>query len=397
MGRGVSLYSRQVTTIELPAVRGSDGRLSSPIRVGAFLVDENGPDYPKSHYFDIDIYSRPEIVLDPPPINKAWQLVVRQADDELERTVIFGGDSPRTWGDLTDVDPTTLQPVPTPAAVAEWEAFLAHLAVTKGDPGAKGDPGDRGEPGPRGDKGDPGAPGPQGIPGTDGPAGPAGPAGADSTVPGPTGPTGPAGSTGPAGPKGDPGIQGPAGATGPTGATGALGPKGDPGVAGPTGAQGAKGDPGATGPQGATGAQGIQGIQGIQGATGATGPTGYPATFANYDGLSTNLSVSAQTFTKIPVNAGTAYSVPATGTYLLIGRMRLTDSTAAGINVLLGVDTGMVDNSRVLWTNTTTGQRNAFEVIRMANLTVNDQIILYTYAMAAVTVTQAFLQIIRIA
>lgn len=203
------------------------------------LVDANGSDWSTNRGFDIDIYSRPIIDLDPPAINKAWHISFYQGSEQILRTVVFTGDTV-TWDQLADVDPATLQPVPTPAALAEWEAFLSTLTVTKGDPGVAGPQGPAGANGERGPAGPPGVDGAQGLPGLQG-------------DPGPTGLTGPAG---PQGPQGTPGA---AGATGATGATGA---------------QGVKGDTGSTGPQGPAGPQGLQGATGATGATGPQGPTG---------------------------------------------------------------------------------------------------------------------------
>ena len=120
-----------------------------------------------------------------------------------------------------------------------------------------------------------GAVGPQGVAGIQGPAGPQGL----------TGPAGAIGATGSAGPTGATGLTGLKGDTGPTGAIGVAGPTGPMGVAGPSGPTG------------------------LTGATGAHGVLGYVSSIGNVTIPSRGTVTLAST------------TIPAAGTYLLIGKV----------------------------------------------------------------------------
>lgn len=305
-----------MTAIELTSLpRDTSNLLFAPAYVTASLVDATSTDYDSTQHFDFGIRDRPQFVLDPPAINKAWRISLTTAGETITKTTVFG-DGAYDWDALPIVDSSTLLPVPDSPAVAEWKLFLSNLALTKGDKGNKGDKGDKGDTGPQGSAGPTGPQGPPGVKGDTGDKGDTGAQGIEGVqgiqgVPGSRGPVGPAGLTwqgtwdrahdyvqddavyyngasyfatgdpaigdvpdvanswtplslrgiqGATGPQGTQGIQGIPGATGPTG------PKGD---AGPQGIQGVKGDQGLVGP---TGPQGPQGIQGIAGPTGPTGP-----------------------------------------------------------------------------------------------------------------------------
>jgi hypothetical protein len=282
---GVSLYHPSVTTIELPAVRANDGRLSSPINARAYLIDAHGRDYASVVNARFDPSQKPFFTLNPPPINKAWDIQVTQGAVVTERIVAFTGNPSNflRWDQLSTVDPTTLDPVPAPPAQAEWQEILRELEAArlpgptgpqgpKGDAGATGPTGLLGPVGSKGDIGSIGATGPQGVKGDTGAVGPTGLQG----ITGPTGVQGPTGATGAASTV--PGPTGPQGTAGATGATGAQGVKGDTGAAG---VQGPAGPAGPTGAQGLTGATGPQGPTGATGSTGATGATGPAATLSD--------------------------------------------------------------------------------------------------------------------
>lgn len=307
---------------DIPFIKDDDGFGIAPLIVTAMLVNSTGALLDTQERFEFDIYSRPRITLDTQPFNTAWRINTRQGDIVNHKSVIIGDDT-ESWNTLTEVDETTLHPIPTGEAKAAWDAFLNKLKTIKGDTGPQGIQGERGFKGDRGDtgaaiKGDKGDTGAQGVKGDTGAQGLKG----DIGNTGPRGIQGVVGDTGATGATGPQGIQG---VKGDTGARGMVGPAGlnwqgvfdstrdyvqndsvyydgaswfatyDPppgaipggtgsywtplslrgvqGVKGDTGAQGVKGDTGATG---STGPQGIQGVKGDTGATGAASTVAGP-------------------------------------------------------------------------------------------------------------------------
>lgn len=76
--------------------------------------------------WNFDRFTPPFIALAPPPINEAWVIALTIGSVTTTRTVTFIG-SVTTWDGLTDVDPSTLEPVPVGDAIAEWEAVRDQL------------------------------------------------------------------------------------------------------------------------------------------------------------------------------------------------------------------------------------------------------------------------------
>lgn len=70
------------------------------------------------------------------------------------------------------------------------------------------------------------------------------------------------------------------------------------------------------------------------------------------------------------------YTVPVTGTYLIISNLRLVDAVTAGMNYGQGVNTGHFDSPSYLW-NTTTGYRNGFTNTRVAQLSAGQTVDLF--------------------
>lgn len=73
------------------------------------------------------------------------------------------------------------------------------------------------------------------------------------------------------------------------------------------------------------------------------------------------------------------YTIPATGVYLIISKMRLVDSTAPGIQFGQGASTQNVDGPYFTW-NTTAGLRNYSVTFRMATFNKGDLVRMFSYA-----------------
>ena len=79
-------------------------------------------------------------------------------------------------------------------------------------------------------------------------------------------------------------------------------------------------------------------------------------------------------------NASTnSYTVPATGTYLIISNIRLTDFAPQGISYGQGVDTSNMDSYSFLWVSTGAGPRNGFLNSRIMQLTAGQKLSLFAY------------------
>lgn len=72
------------------------------------------------------------------------------------------------------------------------------------------------------------------------------------------------------------------------------------------------------------------------------------------------------------------YTVPATGSYLIISNLRLVDSVPAGISYGQGVNSSNVDNASFVW-STTAGMRNGFNNMRIMQLSAGQTIYLFGY------------------
>lgn len=74
------------------------------------------------------------------------------------------------------------------------------------------------------------------------------------------------------------------------------------------------------------------------------------------------------------------YTVPSTGVYLCLGKVRFTDgSGTADAGLGIGIGASSEDGAHFLWTSVGTATRRAFPYQRMAQFTVGDQLRLYTY------------------
>lgn len=73
------------------------------------------------------------------------------------------------------------------------------------------------------------------------------------------------------------------------------------------------------------------------------------------------------------------YTIPVTGTYLVISNLRLADAAPAGISYGQGANTSNVDNPSFLW-STTSGPRNGFINVRTMQLSAGQTVDLFAYA-----------------
>ncbi len=245
-----------------------------------------------------------------------------------------------------------------------------------------------------------------------GPTGPIGPAGPQGLI-GPQGPTGATGPQGIQGPTGPQGIQGPAGTTGATGPQGIQGPTGPTGPAGSiglTGATGPTGPIGATGLTGETGPTGPIGPQGLIGPTGPTGPTG-PAGVSPTADISVNTSATTQTVADDGIVSVTGTNVTSDGSTMTFANDTVTITEAgfyqinASITTTPGTDTtqefainvGEVDYPfTVISTAGDTSATNSRSIV--VNITtVPADVAIYNRSGADATVTNAMLDVVRLA
>jgi len=135
-------------------------------------------------------------------------------------------------------------------------------------------------------------------------------------------------------------------------------------------------------------------------ASGGTGRTvARPALIAarSAANFSTGFQSIGQSFATVQVNAASVdtaagfsastflYTVPETGIYLVTGRYRLVDGTAAGINCAIGVDVAAGDTIGLTWQSTiaaspTGSQRNVLQVSRIVSLTAGQTLRLFAFA-----------------
>ncbi|GAC1356087.1 MAG: hypothetical protein NVSMB3_02020 [Acidobacteriaceae bacterium] len=92
--------------------------------------------------------------------------------------------------------------------------------------------------------------------------------------------------------------------------------------------------------------------------------------------------------------SASSYTVPVTGTYLIISNLRLVDALPAGLSYGQGVNTGHFDSPSYLW-NTTAGYRNGFSNMRIAQLSAGQVVDLFASIDASrpVGITSASLSI----
>ena len=76
--------------------------------------------------------------------------------------------------------------------------------------------------------------------------------------------------------------------------------------------------------------------------------------------------------------AANTYTVPVTGTYLIVSGLRLADNVPAGISYGQGVHTSNVDNPAFLWT-TTVGPRNGTTNTRIMQLSAGQTVVFFAY------------------
>ncbi len=86
------------------------------------------------------------------------------------------------------------------------------------------------------------------------------------------------------------------------------------------------------------------------------------------------------------------YTVPVTGTYLIISSVRLTDSLPTGTSYGQGVNTSNTDNPSFLWA-TTLGLRNGTTNMRVMQLSAGQTVDLFAYADNQVGIASASLVI----
>lgn len=133
-------------------------------------------------------------------------------------------------------------------------------------------------------------------------------------------------------------------------------------------------------------AQGVQSYLGLLDAS-----TFADATFGNGNGGVVGPTIGAS-FTQIGLdtaqaNTGgyfntttSAYTVPATGLYFIVAKLRFTDSSgAAGSNLGIGVDPTIGDAPHFVWHTVGAATRRTFDYQRIANFTAGATLKLFTY------------------
>ena len=76
--------------------------------------------------------------------------------------------------------------------------------------------------------------------------------------------------------------------------------------------------------------------------------------------------------------AANTYTVPVSGTYLIISTVRFLDNVPPGVNYGQGVHPSNVDNPTFLW-STTNGMRNASTNMRIMQLSAGQTVDLFSY------------------
>lgn len=155
----------------------------------------------------------------------------------------------------------------------------------------------------------------------------------------------------------------------------------------------------------------------LRGGGGASLPTGTLLDVAagNGDGATSTQTVPAGAFTTIVMPTKTVdtaggyntstgqYTVPATGTYLILAKVRPQDNAGAGQGVGIGVHTSNADNPNFVWgipvapSSGTT--RTVFGYQRLAQFNSGDVLRLFCYVAngSSLVLSAASMQIIRLA
>ncbi len=118
----------------------------------------------------------------------------------------------------------------------------------------------------------------------------------------------------------------------------------------------------------------------------AGGGLGQPIsqTFSSADRFKTVALSHVVTDTATGWNSSTnTYTVPATGTYLIVSNIRLADFAPNGVSYGQGVDTTNVDSFSFLWTSTAAGPRNGFVNSRVMQLSAGQTVSLFAYVDSA--------------
>lgn len=96
--------------------------------------------------------------------------------------------------------------------------------------------------------------------------------------------------------------------------------------------------------------------------------------------------------------ANSWYTVPVTGLYLSIAKVRLTDSVGtSGANLGLGVDGTVADGPHFVWQSIPSATRKTFDYQRLALFTAGTHLQLYAYYDGGnVTMAAASLNVVRL-
>ncbi len=78
-----------------------------------------------------------------------------------------------------------------------------------------------------------------------------------------------------------------------------------------------------------------------------------------------------------------SYTIPVSGTYLIISNIRLADFAPPGVSYGQGVDTTNVDTFSFLWSTTGTAPRNGFVNSRVMQLSAGQTVSLFAYVDSA--------------
>lgn len=121
----------------------------------------------------------------------------------------------------------------------------------------------------------------------------------------------------------------------------------------------------------------------------------------------TSQSISATTWTTVTMTDvtdplglynGTVYTVPASGLYVCVSKLRPNDASPAN-SIGQGVHTSNIDGAWIAWQDTpqASGQKRLTIVnTRVAEFTAGDQLRLYTFADVAYTINKASMSIYRL-
>lgn len=134
------------------------------------------------------------------------------------------------------------------------------------------------------------------------------------------------------------------------------------------------------------------------------------ASLGSGDGSTNMQSVAAGSFTTISLNTKVSdpgnnfntstfmYTVPSTGLYLVLARMRIVDASTSGNNYGISVHTSNSDGPWFQWqTNASQsgGNRWSANYQRLASFSAGNQLRLFTYGQSAFNINNAAMQILR--